>query len=214
MDLYRILIYVPIALITLSVHEYAHGYVSDKLGDPTPRSSGRLTLNPLAHIDIVGVLLMIFTGFGWAKPVPVNPRYYRDPKKGMALVAFAGPLSNLIMALIGVLLMYVSLIIGVKVGAVSAMGWINSVLRIFVVRNLCLAVFNLIPIPPLDGSRVLGLILPSRTYFSIMRYEQYSMLVLLVLSVTGAFDVIIGSGVNGLMSLMISLFEPLLNLLG
>lgn len=103
-SLSTILINVPATLIALSVHEFAHGYVSSKLGDPTPRNTGRLTLNPFAHLDIIGTLLMIFTGFGWAKPVQINPMYYKDRDKGMALTAAAGPISNFILAFLGLLI--------------------------------------------------------------------------------------------------------------
>ena len=197
LGLTEILINVPIALIAITGHELAHAWVSSKLGDPTPRYEGRLTLNPLAHLDPVGAIMMILTGFGWAKPVGVNPMYYKDRKKGMALVALAGPLSNLMMAfwgiLIGVALMILGEFLGWSGGALST---IFMVAQIFAIRNLCLMVFNLIPIPPLDGSKILGMFLPNRTYYNILQYERYAIFLIMFLSFTGAFDRIIGGGVS------------------
>lgn len=203
LSLMNILINVPITLIALTGHEFAHAFISTKLGDPTPRYEGRLTLNPMAHLDITGTVLMILTGFGWAKPVGVDPMYYKDRKKGMALTAIAGPLSNFIMAFAGVLIGTVLLIIG------NAFGWSYSVLKninmifyLFAFRNLCFMVFNLIPIPPLDGSKVLGLLVPNRTYYKILVYERYSIILIMILSLTGVFNSIIGGGVGAVFSLI------------
>ena len=196
-DLTQILISVPITLIALTGHELAHAWVSTKLGDPTPRYQGRLTLNPLAHLDLVGTILMILTGFGWAKPVSVNPAYYKDRKKGMALTAIAGPISNFIMAALGILIGVILLIIGSKLNfSFEAVYTIKKIVTLFVFRNLCFMVFNLIPIPPLDGSKVLGLIIPNRTYYTILQYEQYAIILIMLLSFLGAFSKIIGGGVN------------------
>lgn len=196
-NLTNILINVPITLIALTGHEFAHGWVSSKLGDPTPKYEGRLTLNPLAHLDITGTILMILTGFGWAKPVGINPMYYKNKKKGMALTAIAGPIANLIMAFIGMLIGTVLYITGIKLGwNDTALRLINTITSLFAVRNLCFMIFNLIPIPPLDGSRVLGLLVSDRTYFSIMRYEQYSLYLIMALSLLGVFDAVIGTGVR------------------
>ncbi len=197
LSLTNILINIPITLIALTVHELAHGWVSSKLGDPTPRYEGRLTLNPLAHLDPIGTVLMILTGFGWAKPVSVNPMYYKDRKKGMAMTAIAGPLANFIMAFAGILVGTILLVVGNMMGwSRSALSVINMIFYIFAFRNLCFMVFNLIPIPPLDGSKVLGMFLPSRTYYQILQYERYAIILIMFLSLTGAFDVIIGTGVN------------------
>ncbi len=197
LSLTNILINVPITLIALTFHECAHGWVSTKLGDPTPRREGRLSLNPLVHLDPIGTLLMIFTGFGWARPVSVNPMYYRDRKKGMALTAAAGPIANLVLSIIALLIGNILLAIGSSfnwsLGALSA---INSICYLFVFRNLCFMVFNLIPIPPLDGSKILGIFLPNRIYYDVLRYEQYAIILIMLLSVSGAFDVIIGTGVS------------------
>ena len=196
-SLLNILINVPITLIALTGHEFAHALVSTKLGDPTPRYEGRLTLNPLAHLDITGTILMILTGFGWAKPVGVNPMYYRDRKKGMALTAIAGPIANFIMAFLGVLIGTLLLILGNSFGwSHSVLSNINMVFYLFAFRNLCFMVFNLIPIPPLDGSKVLGLLVPNRTYYKILQYERYSIILIMILSLTGVFNSIIGGGVS------------------
>ena len=197
LSLTNILINIPITLIALTGHEFAHGWVSSKLGDPTPRYEGRLTMNPLAHLDPIGTILMILTGFGWAKPVGVNPMYYKDRKKGMALTAIAGPLANFIMAFAGILIGTILLVIGSGLGwNGNLMYWINLIFYLFAFRNLCFMVFNLIPIPPLDGSKVLGMFLPNRTYYQVLQYERYAIILIMFLSLSGAFDVIIGGGVN------------------
>lgn len=213
LSLTNILINVPISLIAITGHELAHAWVSSKLGDPTPRYEGRLTLNPLAHLDPVGTVLMILTGFGWAKPVGVNPMYYKDRKKGMALVALAGPVSNFLMAFLGILLA----VLFMSVGAV--LGWSGNAIRtvfgiadMFAFRNLCLMVFNLIPIPPLDGSKILGMFLPDRAYYNVLQYERYAMILIMLLSVTGAFDAIIGSGVNMFYGAIIKAVSSLISL--
>ena len=197
LNLKYILIGVPITLIALTGHELAHAWVSTKLGDPTPRREGRLTLNPMAHLDLVGTILMILTGFGWAKPVGVNPMYYRDRKKGMALTAIAGPVANLIMAFFGVLIGMLLLVAGSYLGwSEDVIGVIMLVCYLFATRNLGFMVFNLIPIPPLDGSKVLGMFLPNRTYYTMLQYERYAILLIMFLSLSGAFDLIIGTGVD------------------
>ena len=210
-----ILINVPITLIALTGHEFAHGWVSTKLGDPTPKMQGRLTFNPLAHLDLVGTILMILTGFGWAKPVIVNPRYYKDTKKGMALTAAAGPLANLIMAFIALLIYAILFAVNRKFGlgidgAVEAVGFIA---RIFAVRNLCFMVFNIIPIPPLDGAKVMGMLLPDGAYYKMLQYERYSMILIMVLSLTGVFSSIIGTGVNIVMNGILNLLNLAVNLI-
>lgn len=192
-SLISILINVPITLVALTGHELAHAWVSDKLGDPTPRREGRLSLNPFAHLDLVGTLLMIFTGFGWAKPVSVNPMYYKNRKKGMALVAAAGPLANLLMA-------FVAMILGMLLlkvcGNTGAAYWVGTITSIFVQTNLSFMIFNLIPVPPLDGAKILGMFLPNGTYYKMLEYERYAIILIMILSLTGAFDAVIGGGVR------------------
>lgn len=211
----NILIGIPITLIALSGHEFAHGFVSDKLGDPTPRSHGRLTLNPLAHLDLVGTLLMILTGFGWAKPVMVDARYYKNPKAGMALTAAAGPLANLIMAFLGLLIYAIFFIINAKFafGWETAVSVTGQVAYLFAFRNLCFMIFNIIPIPPLDGFKVLGILVPNRVYYTILQYERYAIIIIMLLSVTGAFSAIIGTGVNAVMSGIMALLNGLVRVM-
>ena len=166
------------ALIALTAHEYCHGYAAYRLGDPTAKSLGRLTLNPMRHLDPIGALCMILFHFGWAKPVPINPRYFKNPKKGFAIVAMAGPAINLILSFLsaGAYLLLWAL---VKDVAFTSDLWFNVAkngllfLFIFHSLNLGFALFNLIPIPPLDGSRLLSVILPPKQYFGLMRYERY-----------------------------------------
>ncbi len=201
-----ILINVPITLIALTFHELAHGWVSTKLGDPTPRIQGRMTLNPLAHLDLFGTILMIITGFGWAKPVEVNPMYYKDRKKGMALVGIAGPIANFILAIVGTFLWllpyFIAQIAGGSLPEWFANGF-NYFMYLFIIRNLCFMVFNLIPIPPLDGSRIIGMFLRDKAYYSLLSFERYSMILIMLLSLTGMFDRIIGTGVNFFFNLIL-----------
>lgn len=176
-----------VVFCTLPIHEFAHAWTADRLGDHTARYQGRLTLNPIAHIDPIGAVMILLFGFGYAKPVPVNPLGFKNRKAGMAITAAAGPASNLIMALIFfflVQLMY-------KVGGGFADGSVTIAYAFFyffqyaATINVYLAVFNLLPIPPLDGSRVVTLILPQKYYFKIMQYERYIMLAVMLLLFTG-----------------------------
>lgn len=166
------------ALIALTAHEYCHGYAAYRQGDPTAKSMGRLTLNPLKHLDPLGTLCMILFHFGWARPVPINPRYFKNPKKGFALVALAGPAVNLLLSFFsaGAYLLLWALL---KDVAFQSELWFtvakNGLLFLYIFHSLNLgyAIFNLIPIPPLDGSRLLSLVLPPKQYFGLMRYERY-----------------------------------------
>lgn len=175
-----------VIFLTLPIHEFAHGFVANKLGDPTARYQGRLTLNPMAHIDYLGALCILLVGFGWAKPVPINSYYFKKPKRDIALTALAGPVSNLIMALVVTLLRNILIVL---VGRRSvAMEYVLPTLVYISIINISLAVFNLIPVPPLDGSRILFAFLPDKYYYKLMRYEQYFIWVVFIILVSGFLD--------------------------
>ncbi len=173
-----------VVFCTLPVHEYAHAFVADKLGDKTARLSGRLTLNPMAHIDILGAIMILFVGFGYAKPVPVNPRNFKNPKKGMAFTALSGPFSNILMAVVFMLLSNVLSLFGSSLFVQAFYVFFSFAASI----NIGLAVFNLIPIPPLDGSRVLELLIPDKYYYKFAQYERYIVIVIFGLIVFGVLD--------------------------
>ena len=169
---------IPAAMLAIAAHEFSHGYIAYRMGDPTPKATGRLTLNPLAHLDPLGTLCLIFFRFGWAKPVEVNPLYFKNRKRDMALVALAGPASNFLMAFISAFL----LAICVKYTPLGqARNVIITFLNILVIINIGLGLFNLIPCPPLDGSKILGAVLPDETYFYMMRFDTYFQLALIAL---------------------------------
>ena len=174
-----------VMLLAIPVHEASHALASYLLGDSTAKDHGRLTLNPIAHFDLFGALCMVLTGFGWAKPVPIGANRFRRPKLGMALSALAGPVSNLLLGYFGYF--------GYKmIKYMLPIGRPRDILLLFfsvlVQINVLLAVFNLIPVPPLDGSRILLIFLPQRLYFAIMRYETYIFLALFVVLMTGVLD--------------------------
>ena len=181
-----LLLSVAAILLCLTVHETCHGLAAWALGDPTAKRLHRLSLNPIRHIDPFGALMMLVAGFGWAKPVPVDPRYFRKPKLGMAVTALAGPVSNLVMAYMALLLRAV-LLVFYHPGSALLEGLVGFC-ETLAVLNVGLGIFNLIPFPPLDGSKVLGAFLPDRAYFQLMRYERWGMLLLMVLLWLGVFS--------------------------
>ena len=174
------LMWLPIILLSLSFHEASHAFIAYKLGDPTARNFGRVTLNPLKHLDPIGFIAMLTIGFGWAKPCPVNTRNFRNPKKGFALSSLAGPVSNMILALGFTVLMAIFYLVylifviarGLAEPPVFA-GYIKLFLYYGIYLNISLAIFNFLPVPPLDGSRILGLILPDKVYYAFLKYERY-----------------------------------------
>ena len=203
------LLSIPAVLIAITIHEYAHGYAAWKLGDPTAKYSGRLSLNPLHHLHPIGALMMLLVGFGWAKPVPVNPRYFKHPRKGMAIVSIAGPFSNIIMAFLSALLYAALLPMLTKLVyftenqslAIAALQF----LYISHILNLSFALFNLIPLPPLDGSKLLFLALPQKYYHRIMQYERQ-------ISLFFVIWLLLGSRVaEMLLSIPIVVNSPILN---
>lgn len=174
------------ALVCIILHEVAHGVVALRLGDPTAKRMGRLTLNPIKHIDLVGLLMMVIAHVGWAKPVPVNMRNFKHPKWGMALTSLAGPLCNFLIALVFSILMW---IFGYccEVTQKELFLWLYIFCRYTTILSIGLGVFNLIPIPPLDGSKILFSLLPEKAYMKLMRYERYGMILLLVIVFASRF---------------------------
>ncbi len=171
------------ALLCITLHELSHGYVAYLLGDNTAKNAGRLTLNPLKHIDIMGLVMMVVFKVGWAKPVPVNMYNFKNPKRGMAVTALAGPISNL---LIGVVFLFLyGLLYSALADGSSFQKEILDMVEVTAYLSVGLAVFNIIPIPPLDGSKVLFSALSDDTYYKLMRYEQFGMIALLALVATG-----------------------------
>ena len=188
-----ILLTLPTILIALSAHEAAHGYIAYKLGDRTAFNLGRITLNPLKHLDPIGALCMLVFGYGWAKPVPINARNFKDPRKGMALTALAGPLTNLILGAIGVFFYYLTRYVANTEAVLSkvadnytayiAITMILVFLENFAFLNFLYTIFNLIPVPPFDGSRIFSVVLPTKVYFNIIKYERYYLIAILGISI-------------------------------
>lgn len=200
MDLETFLLLAPVVLVSLACHELAHALVAYKLGDPTAKDEGRITLNPLKHLDPLGTLMFAVTSlvaglpFGWAKPVPVRPGYFRHPKEGMAIVAAAGPATNFVLALVCLAIF--------QHGGLE--GEAEEVVRLAYLVNVVLGIFNLLPIPPLDGSRVVGVMMNDATYARWVRLDQYGMIAVLALFFIfrDEFSTLLGSALDSVTRVM------------
>ena len=177
---------IPGLLIAMVMHEYAHALVADYMGDDTPRLMGRLTLNPIAHIDPIGALMLLVARFGWAKPVMINPNNFRSWRKGELCVAFAGPAANLIVAFVALVAQVVFSRLDLFTGTA-----LQLVLSMIVIYNINFAIFNLLPLPPLDGSRILMCFLPSEWNYRLASLERYSFIILIALMMTPVFSYIL-----------------------
>ena len=190
--------------LCLTVHETCHGLAAYGLGDPTAKSMHRLSLNPLRHIDWFGLVMMFAAGFGWAKPVPVDPRYFKKPKQGMAITALAGPASNFLLAILAI-----GISKAIYLYAPYTAAW-DMIFFFFLYTvaplSIGLGLFNLLPIPPLDGSKVLAILLPDRAYVQLMRYERYGMVVLLLLSWFGLTGDLISNAIMSVYGALLNLF--------
>jgi len=197
----------------ITVHEYAHGLIAYKLGDPTAKYAGRLSLNPLSHLDPIGALCMLFFRFGWAKPVPINPMYFKDRKRDSAIVALAGPLSNIILAFLSTIVFAVYYVYVYLNFPNFVTQFIYTVFMQLAVVNISFAVFNLIPFPPLDGSKILGAFLSYENYGRLLQYERFGFPVLILLSLTGFLGRILSLFINPLFSLWLKMLNGLISIL-
>ena len=188
------LLSIPIFFLALSLHEAAHGFVAYKLGDPTAKSCGRLTFNPFKHFDVIGFVMLMLVGFGWAKPVPIDTRNFKKPKRDMAISAIAGPISNLLLALVFTIFIKIYYEVSRSpefdtILLITPWRLLGIFLYYGIRLNIMFAVFNLLPIPPFDGSRLVLAVLPSHIYFKIQKYERYILLVLILLLFSDILDI-------------------------
>lgn len=201
------LVRLPVVFLAISLHEFSHGYTAYKLGDPTAKLSGRLSINPLVHFDLLGAISFLVLGFGWAKPVPVNPMYFKNIKRGMSIVGLAGPLSNVLLSVFSA----VTLGLLIKFGYGTDNGTISQYVYLTLVSlielNIGFAIFNLIPIPPLDGSKVLNSFLPDRIYYRILQYERYAFPLLLLFMYFNILTPVLSFFTNALARSMLSLIN-------
>jgi Zn-dependent protease len=203
----------PPVVFGIILHEVAHGWAANKMGDPTARFMGRLTLNPVKHVDPTGLMVFVFTAllspiiFGWAKPVPVQPQYFRRPRQGMMLVSLAGPMANFVVALVCALI--IKLVLNVyESGLVTnadMLGYIKKSAEIGLLSNIALAWFNLMPIPPLDGSHIVGGLLPDKLAYSYASIGRYGMIIIVLLLLSGLLNNVIGPLIFGSADVMLRL---------
>ena len=214
LDLDTLIYVVPAIIITVTLHELAHGWVSYKFGDPTPKLDGRLSLNPLHHLDPIGTIALLLVGFGWAKPVHIDPRYYKAAKTGIVWTAFAGPLMNFIIAFVAIFLFNLLLKLPVSIFSSEIMTrifiYLIYLMQYTALISLGQAIFNLIPLPPLDGSKILYGVLPDSVYFNIMKYENWLSLILFLVLFSGVLNgplvsirTIVFDGMNNLCALIL-----------
>ena len=207
---------VPVVLLSFMTHELSHALAAYRCGDMTAKEAGRISFNPLRHIDPFGALLLIVARFGWAKPVPINPNNFRNKKAGIIITSLAGPLSNVLLSLI----FYIVFVIFAARGRPapfmpysSAAQVLLAIFSEFYIINIGLAAFNLIPIPPLDGSKVLFSFLPENIYFNyVLRYERYGMFVLIALSISGYLSIILGPFLNFILAFIEAVAKPLISI--
>jgi Zn-dependent protease len=206
LNLTEILTLAPGFIFGLTFHEFSHAFVASRLGDPTARNMGRLTLNPLAHLDLIGSLMLVFVGFGWAKPVPVDAHYLHSPRRDMALIAIAGPVSNVIFAIGCSILLH-----GLAVGSLLAGSGAGQIIVTLFLQaiwiNIILAVFNIIPVPPLDGSRILAGIVPEQWNHGYEQFERVGPLFLFGIILLGSL-----TGVSIFSRIIMPLAEPVYKL--
>jgi len=201
---------IVVLLIAFTVHEFAHAYVAYKFGDPTAKNQGRLTLNPKEHLDPVGTILLLVFGFGWARPVPVNRYHFKNPRLAGVLVSIAGPLSNLLIAIIGYIIFFVMLSSGISGGWTE---YVFTFINVLVNINILLFVFNLLPLPPLDGYRIIEDLVPPRVRAKMTQYEQYGTLIFLILVITPlgkyTIDPIFSTFIPGIKNFLSQIFYSL-----
>jgi Zn-dependent protease len=197
-----------ILVFALTFHEFAHGFTAYRLGDPTAKNAGRLTLNPLKHLDPLGTIAFFFIKFGWAKPVPINPSYFQNPKKDMLWVALAGPATNLILAVGCAILTkgvwMIAAVLPYSAAEEAILMQLNSMLIASVRINLLLCIFNLLPIPPLDGGRILTGLLPDDLALSYMKIERFGFIIIIVLAFSGLLSEVIVPIINYAKALLLS----------
>ena len=191
-------------LLCLVVHEVCHGWAAYVMGDPTAKQNHRLSLNPLHHLDVFGLIMMVVAGFGWAKPVPVDPRYFKHPKRGMAITALAGPMSNFVMAYLSAVVLHALLAVGAVRGETQSLSMAMDFFALLVMLNIGLGIFNLIPFPPLDGSKVVAMFLPDRLYYRWMQLERYGMIILMAVLWLGWLDPILYAARTWMVEFMFS----------